>query len=130
MSKNIVRKTGIVAALLGMSVIGTVVQAEAMHSTMVAKSYVGDKGTVKPKAVYFTVDGAHALRKVHWKTWGKKSAKGTALEYWNGCVPNCAQTHLSSLEQVTVTLVKPVGGFYTKAVIKAGARTNTYNLPK
>jgi hypothetical protein len=78
----------------------------------------------KPTEIVLScADANRSLEKIHWHTWGGKSATATATLTWNTCTPNCASgKDKSKVITFTATDRKTVKGelLYTELVGPAG----------
>lgn len=64
------------------------------------------QAAVRPRLVLLTEDGSVVVRRVRWRSWGGKAARGKGTLTASDCNPNCAGGHLTN-RAAKVVLAKP-----------------------
>jgi len=102
MSRSLILKVLPLAAALGL-----VAATPAGSATKVLFPANCGKPTFKPKSIVVAcADANNRLTGIKWKTYGTRSASGTATAKVNDCDPNCVSGKVKSYPAV-VTLTKP-----------------------
>jgi hypothetical protein len=50
---------------------------------------VGTK--IRPRAIYFACDGGYFVKRLSWRFWLQRKARGHGVYHINDCTPSCAQ---------------------------------------
>jgi hypothetical protein len=71
--------------------------AGASAKTYLGGCYTGDSARFKPHGIIITcADANYRLRRLHWRKWSDRVAKGRGQAYVNDCDPFCAAGHFHS----------------------------------
>jgi hypothetical protein len=110
---NMWRQIALATAMVVASVAPVSVSAAASdagaaphHKTYFAQADDTSRATIRPRALYASVDGAFGARKMSWSRWRSTRAVGRGRSFEEVCKPSCARGHYVH-DPVRVTLWKP-----------------------
>ena len=79
----------------------------------------------RPRNIGISGDGTNIVTGLKWSRWTATGATGKGTSDIQGCVPNCAAGTETAVT-ATITLSKPVHGYFTKLVERRDGRTQTF----